>query len=307
MKKPCVGMIVGPTASGKTDVAISLADFIDLEVVSADSIQVYRGMDIGSAKPPMAERKGITHHMIDVVDIGDAQFSVSEYQRMAMDCIGDILKRGKYPLVVGGTGLYIHALTYPLDFTQTGPDIQFREALNQRESRDLYDQLRRKDPKSAERLHPNDKKRIIRALEVIHATGGPPAHDFLKLEDTSLSFEPRMIGLNMPREILYERINKRVDAMMEKGLLREVQSILKKGYAPDLPALQGLGYRQLIRHLKGDVTLDEAVEDIKRETRRFAKRQLTWFKRDKRIAWFDVTSDAFSIGAVKGVLEGESI
>lgn len=293
--KPRIGLIVGPTASGKTAASIALAQKLNAEIISADSIQVYRGMDIGSAKPTMEERQGIPHHLMDAVDIDSPKFSVAEYRRMAGDAIEDILSRGKYPLVVGGTGLYVNSLIFPLNFTSVPSDEKLRSeltALEQEHKGAAYALLQQEDPKAAQRLHPNDVKRIIRALEVVRLTGKPideHGGDFANQAQADISYEPTIIGLTMPRELLYERINLRVDLMLEQGLLEETRAIYDAGYDPSLPALQGLGYKQLFKHFAGEYTFDEAIDAIKLETRHFAKRQLTWFRRDKRIIWFDIS------------------
>ncbi len=290
-----IGVILGPTASGKTALAVEAAKRMDAEIVSADSIQLYRGMDIGSAKPTAEERGGIAHHLLDAVDIGEADNSVAAYQKMAAAAIADIANRGKFPLIVGGTGLYVNALVYPLSFTNIPADAALREALAAEESEtpgSLHTRLQAVDPASAARLHPHDTKRLIRALEVYTLTGKPIGElggDFVNAANAPIPYAPRMLGLTMPREQLYARIDKRVDAMMASGLLDEVQTLVSLGYSPALPAMQGLGYKQLYRYLQGEYTLDEAVETIKRETRRFAKRQLTWFRRDQRIQWLDVS------------------
>jgi tRNA dimethylallyltransferase len=290
-----IAVIVGPTASGKTAVAARTALMLNTEVITADSIQIYRGLDIGSAKPDREEMMGVVHHMVDVTDIDDTNFSVSVYRRLADICIRDILAARKIPLVAGGTGLYINALTYPLNFTRAPADPVLREDLMEKENAEpgyLYDLLQKVDPGSAKRLHPNDKKRLIRAIEVYETTGSTLTSygaDFANNSGVEPPYDPVMFGLTMPREILYDRINKRVDDMMRRGLLDEVRSIAQKDYDFRLPALQGLGYKQLLSHLRGECELEEAVELIKQETRRFAKRQWTWFKRDKRIQWIDVT------------------
>lgn len=291
MARTRILVIVGPTASGKTAVAVELAKLTNAEIVSADSIQVYRGLDIGSAKPSMEERQDIAHHMIDVASVADGSFSVAEYKRLASQCIEEIAGRGRLPVVAGGTGLYINALTYPLQFTNVPGDPAVREVLQKEEACDpgtLYRRLQEIDPVTALRLHPNDSKRIVRALEVYEVSGQPlSAHgaDFQNAAGAEPPFDAALFGLNMDRPLLYERIERRVDAMMQAGLLDETRALL--GLPADLPALQGLGYKQLLRHLGGEMTLQEAVEDIKRETRRYAKRQLTWFKRDTRICWLD--------------------
>lgn len=295
INKTKLGLIVGPTASGKTAASIALAQRLNAEIISADSIQVYRGMDIGSAKPTMEERQGIPHHLMDAVDIDSPKFSVAEYRRMAGEAIDDIVSRGKYPLVVGGTGLYVNSLIYPLNFTSVPSDEKLRSeltALEQKQKGAVYALLQAEDPKAARRLHPNDVKRVIRALEVVRLTGKPiddHGGDFANQAQAAIPYEPTIIGLTMPREMLYERINLRVDIMLRQGLLDEARAIYDAGYDPALPALQGLGYKQLFKHFAGEYTFDEAIEAIKLETRHFAKRQLTWFRRDKRIIWFDIS------------------
>lgn len=290
-----IGVILGPTASGKTALSVEAAKRLDAEIVSADSIQLYRGMDIGSAKPTLEERQGIPHHLLDAVGIGEPDFSVAAYQKLAAAAIADIAGRGKFPLVVGGTGLYVNALVYPLSFTNIPADTALREALAAKEAASpgsLHRQLQDVDPVSAARLHPNDAKRLIRALEVYKLTGKPIGElggDFSNTANAPIAYAPRMVGLTMPREQLYARIDLRVDVMMQSGLLKEVENLVSQGCAQDTPAMQGLGYKQLYRYLQGEYTLDEAVERIKRETRRFAKRQITWFKRDQRIQWLDIS------------------
>lgn len=294
--KQTIYLIVGPTACGKTAVSIEIAKRMDGEIVSADSIQIYRGADIGSSKPTMAERQGITHHMFDVEDLSAPDFSVSKYREMAITCIESILLRGKTPIIVGGTGLYINSLTYPLSFAPSASDDSIRKALLQQEAGEkgyLHRRLSEVDPQSAARLHVNDTKRIVRALEVYQLTGKPFSSfggDFTALND-NIPYNVHIAGLNiLPREELYSRVDVRVDNMMKNGLLNEVRAIHMQGYAHNLPALQGLGYAQLLQYFDGNCTLEEAVEETKRRTRNFAKRQLTWFKRDERIKWYDVSN-----------------
>lgn len=293
MPRAHILVLTGPTASGKTAVSIELAKKLNAEIVSADSIQVYRGLDIGSAKPTMEERQGIPHHMIDVADVSDPSFSVAEYKRQAEICIGEIAARGRLPLAVGGTGLYISALTYPLQFTSVPGNPAVRKALQEEDAQNpgaLYRRLQQADPVTAARLHPNDGKRIVRALEVYEVSGTPlSTHgaDFQNAAGAEPPFDAALFGLTMDRARLYERINRRVDAMMQNGLPEETKALFDAGLSPALPALQGLGYKQLLRHFRGETTLCEAVEEIKRETRRLSKRQLTWFKRDTRIRWLD--------------------
>lgn len=291
--RPRIFVLVGPTACGKTAASILLAKKLNAEIISADSIQVYRGLDIGSAKPTVQERQGVPHYMLDVADVTDKEFSVAEFQRRAAMDIQEISFRGKLPLVVGGTGLYINALTYPLQFTSVPGDPEIRAALRQQEAEEagaLYKRLQQVDPQSAKRLHPNDSKRIIRALEVYEVSGRTLTSygvDFANKASAEPPYRATIVGLTMERAALYERIEQRVDDMMRMGLLNETGRLFEAGYPHTLPALQGLGYKQLLRHLRGETTLKEAVEEIKRETRRFAKRQITWFKRDKRIHWLN--------------------
>ena len=290
---PQIGVLVGPTASGKTALGVAVAKRMQAEIISADSIQIYRDIHIGSAKPTVQEMEGIPHHLLDIADIDGPRFSVAQYQTLAQETIRKIFAAGKYPLVVGGTGLYISALTGNLDFSAAAGDEELRASLAAQEKEHpgiLYSMLREEDPVSYARLHPNDTKRIIRALEVKRLTGQPIGASFEKRAgEGSLPYAVTIVGLTMPRQLLYSRIEARVDTMMEQGLLEEVRELWDRGYNRELPALQGLGYKQLFAYFAGECSLDKAVEDIKRETRHFAKRQLTWFRRDKRITWLDIT------------------
>ena len=285
--KPIVYFVVGPTASGKTATAIRLAQCLDGEVVSADSMQIYTGMDIGTAKPDMAERQGIVHHMIDVV-APDALYSAAQFQQDAQTVIADMLQRGRVPIVAGGTGLYVHALRYPMAFTETAADRCIRAELatwaDAHTPAELHDRLRQADPERAARLHENDRKRILRALEVFHATGTPMSAygQFEKLQPES-PYECRLLGMMWERADLYQRIEQRVEDMMAAGLLEEVRGLMK--YDAGLPAMQALGYKELRMHLMGACTLSEAVTAVKQGTRRLAKRQMTWFRRDVDIQW----------------------
>lgn len=290
--KPPIAVLLGPTASGKTALGVAIAKRLGAEIVSADSMQIYRGMDIGSAKPTKEEMGGVAHHLLDVADIDGPKFSAAEYQRLARQAIGSIHDEGKTPLIVGGTGLYISALTSGLDFTETAGDEALRAQLAAQEAQSpgsLHALLQKEDPAAAARLHPHDTKRLIRALEVNRLTGRPMESDFAAGGAGECLYAPRIVGLTMPRELLYNRIEKRVDAMLAQGLVAEARGIWARGYDRNLPALQALGYKQLFTHFAGVCSLDEAVEAIKRETRRFAKRQLTWFRRDERIVWLDIT------------------
>ena len=286
--------IVGPTACHKTECAIELAKRIGGEIISADSVQVYFGMDIGSAKPTLEEKQGIRHHMIDCVSIDAPEFSVSQYREMAKAAISEIRSRGNVPIVVGGSGLYVNALTYPLGFAIPRND-EIRARLSTEYDQNpqaAFARLEQVDPETAKRLHPNDKKRVLRALEVFDCSGKPLSaygDDFQNEAGQQAPFEPLLFGLNMDRARLYERINLRVDLMMEQGLLAEARRIYDAKYNPELPALRSIGYQQLFSFFDGECSLEQAVEQIKQDTRRFAKRQLTWFRRDLRIRWFDVT------------------
>lgn len=289
--------IVGPTASGKTALSISLAKALHTEIVSADSVQVFRGMDIGSAKPTMEEREGIPHHMIDCLDIDAKGFSVSMFRDMAFPILDSLNAAGKIPLVVGGSGLYVSAITDPLTFAVPS-DPKIRKALEDQYATDregILSDLQSVDPISAARLHPNDAKRIIRALEVYKCSGVPLSsygNDFRNEAQAEAPYHSLQIGLLMNRELLYDRINQRVNQMLANGLLEEAERIYKAGYDRKLPAMLSIGYRQLFSFFDGQLSLHEAVELIKQETRRFAKRQMTWFKRDSRIHWIETSGTA---------------
>lgn len=291
-----IAVILGPTACGKTAASILAAKTLGAEIVSADSIQVYQELDIGSAKPTAEEMQGVCHHMLSVVPVTEAGYSVAAYREAAAECIANIKAKGRLPMVVGGTGLYINAFTYPLQFTQVPGDPNVRQALIQEDQASpdvLYQRLQKIDPVTTKRLHPNDKKRIIRALEVYTVSGralSSYGNDFSNRAGGETPYDAVQIGLTMPRELLYQRIEQRVDRMMEQGLYAETERLYQAGYSRSLPAMQGLGYKQLLNYFYGECTLEEAVAAIKQETRRFAKRQITWFKRDQRIHWLDVTA-----------------
>lgn len=290
MEKEVIVVIVGPTAIGKTDVAIDLAKILDGEIISADSMQIYKYMDIGTAKPTIEERQGIPHHMIDVV-APDEEFSVAQFQQQAKKLIQDIRQRGKLPIVAGGTGLYINSLIYPMDFTDAAEDHDFRERMralaSEKGNEYVYKKLYDIDPDTAQRIHYNDIRRIIRALEVYHLTGKPMSHYNQNFKTADKPYNSIIIGLTMDRSKLYDRINRRVDIMLEKGLIEEVKGLLKMGYNKNLTSMQGLGYKEIVTYLEGKRTLTESAEILKRDTRRFAKRQFTWFKRIKDIQWIN--------------------
>lgn len=280
--KEKVYIILGPTASGKTAVAIELAKKLNGEIVSADSMQIYKGMDIGTAKPSIKERQGIPHHLFDIAEPDEA-YSVAMFQQAAKACIEDIIIRGKVPIVAGGTGLYLNALTYDLDFTETSQDSAFREELMQKDALMLYDMLSKQDAQAAMRIHPHDKKRIVRRLEILKNEGSAKDYVFRRPNE---AYQFIMAGLTTDRAVLYERINRRVDGMVEQGLVEEVKA-LAQTYTNASTSMQAIGYKELLCYLQGDDTLESAVEKIKRNSRRYAKRQWIWFKRDDRIVWYD--------------------
>ena len=284
-------VIVGPTAVGKTEVAIGVAKRVDGEIISADSMQVYKGLDIGTAKPIEIERKGVPHYLLDVVDV-DEEFSVADYQVMVEDVLKDLAIRGKTPILTGGTGLYIRAVLEGFIFDSQGKDEDLRARMKKAAETEgnlaLHHQLAMVDPDTANRLHPNDLRRVIRALEVYHTTGQPLSWHL----DAQKRLPPRhqavKFGLTRHRPRLYQRINARVDQMMEAGLLDEVKGLLDRGLAEGATAMQALGYKELVGYLKGEYDLAEAIRLLKRDTRRYAKRQLTWFRRDEEITWLDL-------------------
>lgn len=279
-------VITGPTASGKTRVSVQAAKQLKSEIICADSMQIYKGMDVGTAKATEKEQQGIVHHMLDIAE-PDEDYSVAEFQRAAFSLIDGINKKGLVPIVSGGTGLYINSLVYKLDFGTGSKDDTVRQKYAQladdKNVSYLYNILKEKDPEYANIISANDKRRIIRRLEIIE-TGGKSEYNFRQYND---SYDYIMIGLTMPRDRLYERIDARVDKMMQEGLLDEVKRIYTE-YG-NLKALQAIGYKELISYINGERGLEEAVTLIKRNTRRFAKRQTTWFKRDERIVWFDIS------------------
>ncbi|HAU32091.1 MAG: tRNA dimethylallyltransferase [Desulfotomaculum sp. 46_296] len=290
MSLPPLCVIVGPTAAGKTAASIKLARQINGEIISADSMQIYRRMDIGTAKPSLEERQGITHYMIDIID-PDEQYSVALFRKEAEKHIQDIVSRGKIPVMAGGTGLYVRSVIDQYSFTQTGIDTELRLRLHKMAESDgapaVHRLLEEVDPRTAARLHPNNLKRVIRAIEVYYNTGTPISilqdEDSLKPEKYTLF----MFGLKMNREDLYLRIEKRVDKMIADGLVEEVSNLLEDGYSPELTSMQGLGYKEIVPYLKGITTLEEAIFTLKRNTRRYAKRQFTWFGNDPRVHWLD--------------------
>jgi len=286
---PKLIIIAGPTASGKTSVSVELARLFDAEIINADSMQVYRGMDIGTAKPSIEERKGVPHHLLDVVN-PDEEYNAAIYRDMASAAALDIIRRGRRAMVVGGTGLYIKSLLGGLfQCPPAAPEI--RESLTREwESagpRALYERLERLDPQSARNIHPNDRVRVLRALEVISLTNRPPSALSREHGFSDHAFNALKFCLKRDREELYHRVNTRTIAMIEAGLLVETESLLRKGYSPRLKPLQAIGYKQAVEYLEGRFSLEKTIEKIQRETRRYAKRQLTWFRADPEYTWVD--------------------
>lgn len=284
-------VIVGPTASGKSAVAIELAKLVSGEIVSADSMQVYRGMDIGTAKITHEEMQGIKHYLIDAVNPNE-QFSAAEYQTKARAAIEKISAEGKVPILAGGTGLYVRAAIDRLEFPKGTISSNIRATIEKRaeiEGKDaLYKELVEKDPAAAGIVHPNNLRRIIRALEVIETEGRPFSEFHTEWSNRSSIYDAKMFGLDMDRAVLKERIDRRVDEMIALGLVDEVKHMLEYGFEGFLTSIQAIGYKEIIEFLNGNMTLDEAVDTIKTRTRQYAKRQLTWFRADKRIKWIDI-------------------
>ena len=289
-RKPLI-ILAGPTAVGKTSLSIRLAKETGGEIISADSMQVYRHMDIGSAKITKEEMDGVSHYLVDVLE-PEEEFNVVRFQQMAKEAAEKIWEKGKIPLVVGGTGFYIQALLYDIDFTENDGDESYRRQLEQKASdeegaSELYEMLKRVDPKAAQEIHPRNIKRIIRALEFYHQTGRKISEHNETQRQKESPYNYAYFVLTDERSRLYERIDQRVDLMMEQGLLDEVRYLKERGVRKDSTAMQGLGYKELYAYLEGEYPLDEAVRIIKRDTRHFAKRQLTWFKRERDVIWTD--------------------
>lgn len=289
-RKPLI-ILAGPTAVGKTSLSIRLAKETGGEIISADSMQVYRHMDIGSAKITKEEMEGVPHYLVDVLE-PEEEFNVVRFQQMANEAAERIWEKGKIPLVVGGTGFYIQALLYDIDFTENDGDESYRRQLEQKASdeegaSELYEMLKAVDLKAAQEIHPRNIKRIVRALEFYHQTGKKISEHNETQRQKMSPYNYAYFVLTDERGRLYERIDRRVDLMMEQGLLDEVRYLKKRGVRKDSTAMQGLGYKELYAYLDGEYPLDEAVRIIKRDTRHFAKRQLTWFKRERDVIWAD--------------------
>ncbi len=291
MKQPLI-ILTGPTAAGKTDTSIALAKAVDGEIISADSMQVYRHMDVGSAKIRPEEMDGIPHHLIDVLE-PEEDFNVVRFQELAKRAIGEICSKGKIPILVGGTGFYIQAVLYDIDFTENDGDMSYRASLEETARREgaeyLHGMLEKVDPEAAEQIHAHNVKKVIRALEFHHQTGQKISeHNAREREKTSV-YNSAYFVLTQDRSVLYEKIDRRVDQMMEAGLLDEVRALKARGLDKNCVSMQGLGYKEILAYLDGAYSLDEAVRIIKRDTRHFAKRQLTWFRREKDVIWIDKT------------------
>ena len=289
MKKPLV-ILTGPTAVGKTKASIGLAKAIGGEIISADSMQVYKQMNIGSAKIKPSEMDGIPHYLVDILE-PDEEFHVVLFQQMAKQAIQKIYEKGKIPILVGGTGFYIQAVLYDIDFSENEKDTSYREELEKlaqtKGAEYLHDRLREVDEKSAQDIHANNVKRVIRALEYFHQTGEKISEHNEEQRKKVSPYNFSYFVLNDERAHLYEKINLRVDQMINEGLVREVQSLKEKGYTRDMVSMQGLGYKEMLDYLDNKCSLEEAVEIIKRDTRHFAKRQITWFKRESDVTWID--------------------
>lgn len=304
MIKPKVIVICGPTASGKTALSIELAKKIDGEIISADSMQIYEDMDIGTAKPSKEETDGVPHHLIGYVS-PEERYSVARYKKDAIKKIDEVLQRGKYPIIVGGTGLYVDSLVNWVEYDDIKIDLEYRgklEKLAEKQGLEfVYDKALQVDSEAMKKISKNDKKRIFRVLEIYNATGKTKTEQEIESRRKENPYNFKIFGINMEREKLYERINLRVDIMIEQGLVQEVESIIKK-YKGFPTAMQALGYKEVYEYLKGEVNEEEMIEKIKRESRRYAKRQITWFKRNENIIWLDGLNDRQN--NIKIILEG---
>lgn len=283
-------VITGPTAVGKTEYAIKIASNLGGEIVSCDSMQLYKYMDIGSAKPTVEERNQVRHYLVDLIDPGEP-FSVAKYQKLAKDAIEDIFSRDKIPVIAGGTGLYLNSLLYEMNFAETPSDNKFRDEMYELAEKQgataLHNKLKEIDLKAAMRIHPNNIKRVIRALEA--AYHGCSVKNFNHVKSKTREYDAILLGLAMDRKKLYDRINKRVDILMEKGLENEVKALKKMGFTTEDIAMKGIGYKELLDYLSGMYNITEAVEKIKSNTRHYAKRQMTWFKKYEDMKWFDLS------------------
>lgn len=289
MQKPKVIVICGPTASGKTSLSIDLAKKINGEIISADSMQIYKDMNIGTAKPDDEEKQGIKHYLMDYVSPKE-RYSVAQFKNDAEIAIEEIISKGKIPIIVGGTGLYIDSLIYGIEYNNIEIDEEYRKELEKiietQGLEILYEKAKEIDSQAMKKISPNDKKRIMRVLEIYHATGKTKTEQEEESRKNEVKYDYKVFALNMDREKLYERINKRVDIMIERGLIQEVEDLQKK-YNEFPTAMQGLGYKEVVDYIQGKYTQEEMIEKIKMESRRYAKRQLTWFRKNKETIWLD--------------------
>lgn len=289
MKKPLI-ILTGPTAVGKSALSIALAKAVNGEIISADSMQVYRQMDIGTAKIMPGEMDGVPHHLIDVLSPKE-DFNIVLFQKMAKEAMEEIYAKNKIPILVGGTGFYIQAVLYDIDFTESQEDSPYREELWQIAKTQgetvLHQMLGECDPEAAKEIHPNNVKRVIRALEFYKSTGKKISEHNAQERQKESPYDFLYLVLNQDRAILYDRIEKRIDLMVEQGLVEEVKALKEQGCHKEMVSMKGLGYKEILSYLDGECTLEEAVEILKRDTRRFAKRQLTWFRREKEPVWID--------------------
>ena len=306
MSKEKVIVICGPTASGKTSLSIELAKKINGEIVSCDSMQIYKDMNIGTAKPTQEEMQGIKHYLIDFISPNE-RYSVADYKKDAKKAIKEIISKGKTPIVVGGTGLYIDSLIYEIEYQDIKFDENYRKELEKNVEEKgleyLYKKAKEIDPQAIEKISPNDKKRILRILEIYHMTGKNKKQQEIESRKKEVEYDYHVYAIDWDREELYNRINKRVDIMIQQGLIEEVKNILEK-YKEFPTAMQGLGYKEVVEYLEGKLTKDEMIEKIKMETRRYAKRQLTWFRKNKQTIWIKGRENLQN--NIKIILEGIS-
>jgi len=292
MNKDKILVVLGPTSIGKTKVSIDIAKKLNSEIISTDSMQIYKKMDIGTAKISKKEKETIKHHMIDLIDPKE-EFTVYDYQKNSLEIIDKLLLENKTPILVGGSGLYINSILYDLDFNKVSSNDKVRNkyfALKERKGKMfLHNLLEKKDKEAAKKIHPNNVKRVVRALEVLEVTGEKYSQNS-NFRKYSEKYNFIIIGLEMNRELLYNRINLRVEHMIEEGLINEVEELYNEGYDNSYQSMQAIGYKEIIDYIEGNTTKEEAIRLIKRNTRRFAKRQITWFKPDNRIKWFDMTN-----------------
>lgn len=288
--KEKLAVLIGPTAVGKTKLSIELAKRLNGKIISGDSMQIYRGMDIGTAKIKKEEMEGIPHYLIDIKD-PDESFSVAEFQELVREKISEISSRGSLPMIVGGTGLYIQSVIYDYQFSDAPSDDEFRKKLEQKaaiKGNDaLFQELKKIDPVSAEKIHPNNIRRVIRALEIYYCTGKTMS-EYQRKQDPKILYQTAIVGLTMERDQLYDRINKRVDMMIAEGLVEEAERFFRAGLR-NCQSIQAIGYKELYDYFDGRISLEEAVENLKQNSRRYAKRQLTWFRNKMNVEWFDMT------------------